>query len=321
MTGSNQDRPKQQAVPSGLRRAKQRVPAPVKSVARHGARGFGTLTAASRTDPDFLIIGTKRGGTTSLWNSLLSHPDCLPLFPKSQEIKSPHYFDINYGRGRDWYRSHFPTRRQRDRHERRTGRLPISGESSPYYMFHPMACARIARDLPNVKIIVSLRDPVERIWSHYNERFGSETEDLGFEDALAAEDSRLAGEVDRILVGAPDYYSRHHDLSSYLARGRYPDQLRPCLDAFAPDRLLVLRAEDYYTDEMGELQRIADFLGIAPFPEQTAPRRYNHLPRAEMSPSTRTWLTDYYRDDVASLEAALGRSFDWPNFRTEPGDG
>lgn len=305
----------QEQVLTPFRQLKARVPEPLKAGYRRSARAIGWASAPARTDPDFLIIGTKRGGTTSLWYALAGHPDVLPLFPAAQELKSAHYFDINYRRGRQWYRSFFATRAARVRHLRRTGNPPLAGEASPYYMFHPLAAERIRADLPGVKLLVSLRDPVERLWSHYFERVAGHTETLPIADALAAEPERLAGQTQRIVEQAPHYYSHHHDLSSYLARGRYLEHLQAFLDRFGPDQLLILRAEDYYTDPEAELDKVARHLGLRPFPANAQTAHYNRLPRAPMPPELRAELVDYYRPHVASLEAALGRSFNWRNFR------
>jgi hypothetical protein len=300
---------RQLEVPSRLRAAKKRIPAPVKALARATTRGYGVATSPLRTDPDFLIVGTKRGGTTSLWNALVAHPDVLAMFPATQEIKSPHYFDIHYDKGRAWYRSHFATRRQRERHERRTGRTAVTGEASPYYMFHPLAPERIAHDLPAVRVVMSLRNPVERIWSHYHERVAGRTETLSFKAALEAEQDRLSGEEERIRAEAPGYYSFHHDLSSYLARGRYAEHVRRVIEVIPAERLLILRAEDFYADSAGELRRLFAFLGISEHAVQ-APH-YNRLPRSSMPDDVRAQLEDYYRPHVAELEALLGRRMQW----------
>jgi hypothetical protein len=287
--------------------------------AREQVRGmlvrYGERTSDQRPLPDFLIIGTKRGGTTSLWFALAGHPDVAPLFPALQELKSPHYFDIHYDKPLGWYRSFFATRGQLRRHEARTGRRAFTGEASPYYMFHPLAAERIAKVLPEVKLVVSLRDPVERLWSHYNERLAGRTETLGVEQAVDAEGGRLAGEVERIVAEQPGYYSFHHDLSSYLARGRYLEHLQPYLDRFGQDQLLVLRAEDYYSDPQGELAKVSAHVGLAPFVDQGTPEHYNKLPRSSMPDALRARLVEYYRPHVDALQAALDRDFRWKNFR------
>lgn len=307
--------PRQETVTTRLRRFKSALPEPVKAGLRGATRGVGLMTWSLRTRPDFLIIGTKRGGTTSLWFALAEHPDVAPLFPAAQELKSAHYFDIHYDRGPRWYRSFFATEGQLRAWQRRTGRRVVTGEASPYYMFHPLAALRIARDLPEVKLIVSLRDPVERLWSHYNERLAGHTETLGIAAALDAEEARLAGESERIVAEDPNYYSVHHDLSSYLARGRYLEQLAPFLERFGPDQLLILRAEDFYRDSRQELAKVADYLGISAFRSDRRPAHYNRLPRSELPDEIRCRLVEYYRPHVEQLQTALGRDFVWRNFR------
>ena len=141
--------------------------------AREQVRGmlvkYGERTSDQRPLPDFLIIGTKRGGTTSLWRYLIQHPLVPRLFP-AWNTKTSHYFEENFHRGEAWYRSHFPTARQRAALERRHGAPPKAGEAAPLYMFHPLGSSRVATVMPGVRLVVLLRDPVERAYSHWKER-------------------------------------------------------------------------------------------------------------------------------------------------------
>lgn len=285
-----------------LRAIKRRVPRPMRRLARYALRKYALRTADRRVLPDFLIIGAKRGGTTSLWNWLVRHPGVAPMFPATQQLKSPHYFDINFAHGERWYRAHFPTRKAR-------GEL-LCGEASPYYLFHPLAADRAHTTLPEAKIIVSLRNPVDRAYSNYWERRGSGAEPLtSFEDALIAEPTRLDGEEARIRADAR-HYSANHDCHSYLARGRYLDQLRPWFDRFDPAQILVLRFEDLVADEAGVYARVQQFLGLRTTPPPPA-ARYNRLPAPPMSDATRAWLIDYYAPHNAALQEFLGLTFDW----------
>ena len=111
--------------------------------ARVGARATGRMTQSARMQPAFLIVGAQRCGTTSMFKTLRQHPAVLA--PPLQ--KGIHYFDKNYDEGPGWYRSHFPLRAAARLRNKGSG-TPITGESSPYYMFHPLAADRIARDLP-----------------------------------------------------------------------------------------------------------------------------------------------------------------------------
>src|SRR5690606_30511881 len=141
----------------------------MKEAGRAVTRTGGRLTSRSRMLPDFLMVGTQRGGTTSLFRALAAHPAIVqPNFHKGV-----HYFDVNYTRGLSWYRGHFPMRAPAERRVAASGltggkegvRLPVAFESAGYYMHHPLAPERIARDLPGVKLIVLLRDPVIRAYS------------------------------------------------------------------------------------------------------------------------------------------------------------
>jgi len=290
---------------------KRHAPTWSKEVARSGFRRYGMLTSARRPLPDYLIIGTKRGGTTSLWRNLMQHPEVLPMFPAAENLKSPHYFDIHWDRGETWYRSYFPTERARSSRAREGARGAVVGEASPYYMFHPLAAERVSRAIPHVRLIVLLRNPTDRAYSHYRERRHEGTEPLDFRAALDAETERLAGEAAKI-VSRPEYYSRHHDFSSYLARGRYLEHLSPWLDLFSRSQLLILRSEDLYTDPHAVLAEVHRFLGLSEQPSGSGFEHMNYLPRPGMDPATRAWLDDYYRPHVAALEARLERSFGWP---------
>ncbi len=91
--------------------------------------------------PGFLIVGAQRCGTTSMYRALSEHP----AVRKAVLHKGVHYFDMNYDHGLAWYRAHFPLRAGAGA---RGGAGAVTFESSPYYMFHPLAAQRIAADLP-----------------------------------------------------------------------------------------------------------------------------------------------------------------------------
>jgi len=288
---------------------KRLLPAPVKESARSGLRVWGRATASTRPLPDFLIIGTKRGGTTSLWNYLLEHPGVLPMWPAAENLKSPHYFYWHYDRGLRWYRSHFPTRLRRSRARRHLGHPVVAGEASPYYLYDPRVPQRVAEVLPGVRLIVLLRNPVERAFSHYKERVRAGVEELSFEAALAAEPKRLAGEVETMLE-RPHHYSRPHDWYGYRDRGVYHPQLLSWQQCFPATSMLVLRSEDFYTDPTSTLQEVHRFLQLPERPLRN-PKRWNYEPAHDMLPETRTQLERFYRPHNAALVRLLGRDPMW----------
>jgi len=293
-----------------VERLRSVTPGSVVEVARSGARSYGKLTASARPMPDFLVIGAKKGGTTSVANWLAQHPDVMPMFPRMQRRKSPHYFDMNYWRGETWYRSHFPTRTARWAHSRRTGVGAVTGETSPYYLFHPWAAQRIKESAPDVRLIAVLREPVSRAYSNYWDRFatGNETLDT-FEQAIDAEESRLAGVSDESLRD-PKAYSFDHDHHTYLARGRYAEQLRRYFELFDREQLLVLTADELRSDPHGSFERVVQLLGVrvVPMELKSVNVRSGQPP---LDPATKERLRAYYAPHNQELYELLGTDLGW----------
>jgi hypothetical protein len=156
------------------------------------------------------------------------------------EPKETHYFDLNYERGPAWYAGLFP--------EPVDGRA--LGESTPEYLFLPWARDRMCRDLPDAKFIVSLRDPVERAWSHYSMLRARGREELSFEEALDRETERLR---DR------GSWSRY----GYASKGLYAKQLGELYAEVGRERVLVLMFEREVLEEPVEtFRRLCGFLGL-----------------------------------------------------------
>ena len=289
-------------------------PSVVRTAAKATLRRYGTITADRRPLPEFLIIGTKRGGTTSLWNYLISHPLVLPMFPSAQKMKSNAYFFSHYDRGPSWYRSHFATATQRASVERRVGHRPIAGEASPYYMYDPRVAERVRSVLPEVRLIVQLRNPVDRAYSHYGERVNAGVEPLSFEEALAAEPGRLQGEDQRMLAD-PYYYSEPHDWYSYRDRGIYAPQLSRWLELFPAEQIHIVRSEDLYADEQATVNQVVDFLGL-PRRHLDTVKRHNYRPATTMAHESRAELEDFYRPHNARLFEIIGRDLGWRDRRS-----
>jgi len=269
-----------------------------------GARVVARPTSSTRPLPNYLIAGTQRGGTTTLHHWLAGHPGVLP----ARLTKGVHWFDTAFGRSEAWYRSHFPSRRVHAAAARRLGYEPVVGEGSPYYMFHPFAPARIASVLPDPRLLVVLRDPIERAWSQYHHETARGFEDLPFEAALEAEASRLAGEAERLED--PRATSPSHQHHSYEARGRYAEQIERMWRAVGRDRVLVLFSEDLSGDPVGTMTTVHRFLGLPPVPPDTE-RRWNLRSKPAMPEAARARLVEAFRDPDARLAELLGRPVPW----------
>ncbi|MCP4308159.1 MAG: sulfotransferase domain-containing protein [bacterium] len=263
-------------------------------------------TTRWRVLPDYLIIGAQRSGTTSLQQLLCAHPNIT----SARLMKGVHYFDTAYHKGSDWYRLQFPTTAYARLLEGRTGAPLRVGEASPYYIFHPLALDRIHNDLPGVKLIAILRDPVERAISHHKHEVRRENEPLELQAALEAEASRLEGEAERIVRNQPGYNSKAHQTFSYVARGHYIKEVRSMLESFGRDRVLILSSEQLFSDPGPACSRIFEFLEVPPW----VPDGFPHMnPTADTSvpESVRKYLADAYAESNAELFALLGERFPW----------
>lgn len=244
-------------------------------------------TAHLRQDPDFIIIGTQRGGTTSLYRYLTEHPEIGAAFRK--EV---HYFDRYYDKGIDWYLAHFPER----------GEFPVVGEASPYYLFHPAAPERIRAAIPHAKTIALLRNPVDRAYSQYHMKVARGLETLTFEAAIECESDRLAASDDPL---SPAW--RHH---AYLARSTYVDQLRRWMANCPREQMLVLKSEEFYAEPERILHETQAFLGLSAG-SPAAFKTYHLAEYSPMEPATRKCLKDHFAPFNRQLYDLLGRDFRW----------
>jgi hypothetical protein len=266
-----------------------------------------SVDATARVLPDFLVIGAQKAGTTSLYAYLSTHPDILPAAHK--EI---HYFDLNYGEGERWYRAMFPTRRRIATVGRDGSRRVVTGEASPYYLFHPLAAARAAQTLPDARLIVLLRDPVQRAWSHYRHEVRAGRERLGFADALAAEPARLAGAEAALRAGLANAATVAHRTSSYIARGRYAQQLRRWLEHYPRESLLVVQAEDLFEAPVREFGRVVAHLGVVGMAQPRFEVFNAGRVTTPMDPDVQAELTAVFREPNAELADLLGIKLSWP---------
>ena len=259
-----------------------------------------------------------RSGTSTLARWLGDHPDVF-VAPG----KELHFFDRYYDKGLDWYRSLF------------AGSTTESqvGEATPNYLHEPLALRRIAKTLPQAHLLISLRDPIDRAYSHYWHNRSRGKEPLSFEEALAAEATRTGGDdIDRAWF-------------SYASRGDYMDQIEGLLSLFPREAVHIEIAEEMQTDPATALPRIYRFLGIDDqFLPEAVDRKVNayvefrsvalrrltrRLPRPlakplnrlnaktgqeypPMKPATRRMLDDRYREGNRRLAQFLGRTEIWP---------
>lgn len=268
-------------------------------------RWFGLLEPARRTElrwrmgqprvlPAAVILGAQKSGTSSLHNYLTQHAGVIA--PLRKEV---HYFDLNYGRGEAWYRAHFG----------RAGEPGLNVDSSPYYLYHPAVPQRLHALLPSAKLIVLLRDPVRRAYSHYWHERDKGRETLDFEAAVDAEPGRVEAAHRGLADGTLDR-SREHQHFSYLARGRYAEQLERWFAVHPPERFHIVRFEDLARDPLAVLDATLAFLGLPPAgPVSLEARNTRRYP--PMAEATAARLRVYFEPHNRRLERLLGRPMGW----------
>jgi hypothetical protein len=271
---------------------------------------YRAISYPLRLLPDFLIIGTQRGGTTSLYSYLIDRPGVGPA-----SVKELHFFDKKFHKGPSWYRAHFPTSIQKYSFELTRKQIFVTGEASAYYIFHPHAPKRVAKVLPQVKLIVLLRNPVDRAYSQYNFEVELGRETLSFEDALEREEERIGKETEKLLADE-HYASFDHSRYSYLARGIYVDQLQCWMSFFPPAQFLLLKSEEFYADPVAVLEQTSKFLNLSELAPHERTKKYklhnyNSTPYPKMDAATRKRLIEYFEPHNQRLYDFLGMNFDW----------
>lgn len=263
---------------------------------------YRLFTSEDRVLPNFLIIGAQKSGTTSLYSYLSQHPEI-----KRSYEKEVHFFDggvdpseDSFAKGDRWYRSHFPL--QRDISE---GQKVF--EASPLYLFNPLAPRRIYDLIPEVKLIAVLRNPVDRAISHYFHEQRLHRESLPIMEALQIEEERLKPSLEK-----QDYKSHNYIHYSYKSRGRYHEQLKRYFEIFPRKNILLLNSKHLFTDLDGSLEKVCEFVGVAPaYRTKNASPRNVGTNRTNIPPDVYEYLDNYFRPYNRQLCEMIGESYEW----------
>ena len=266
-----------------------------------GPRKLRKATAFLRAMPDFAVIGAPKCGTTSAYSFLCSHPDVEPALTK--EI---HYFDESFKRelGHLWYRHNFPAASPLRR------RGSITGEATTTYLLYPHAAAMMKEAAPGARIIVMLRDPVDRAYSDYHMMVRYGMEYMSFEDALSAERARVDSERARV-ESDPGFRWFYVPNYSYAGKGEYAPQLERWLACYGRDKILVETLEDLVRDPPAAGGRMLEFLGLNSKSVRQPPERLNEGRYPPMRDDTRRALAAKFEPHNQKLYELLGRDLGW----------
>jgi hypothetical protein len=262
-------------------------------------------SAPFRVLPDFLIIGAAKSATTTLYAYLEQSPHVAWSLRKEA-----FYFNQTFHWGLNWYRAFFPLRSAVARQAREVGGTVLTGEGSPDYIFHPHAARRVHETLPNAKLVAILRNPTDRAYSFYKHQIMRTNEPLTFEEAVDAEEGRLAGELEKMERDEryASFARQHH---SYKARGCYMEQLDGWLAHFPREQILVLITDDLQREPQAAVTELTEFLGLPPIEVQVPKRTHEGVRIDPMGEDVRERLVDYFRPHNARLAEFLGRELNW----------
>lgn len=253
-------------------------------------------TQRFRQLPTVVIVGAQKAGTTQLYAYMVKHPRVMPGAKKEVD-----YFSKQADRSVEWYRSRFPLQRQVAR--KRAHVL----EASPSYLPTPSALRQMKTVLPDARIVVLLRDPVSRAFSHYQHRKTRHLESRSFEEAVADELRNNAFPPQRGVALRQDAAP----MLDYVARGYYALQLELLLKLYARNRVLVIDSANLFADTNAACDRVFNFLGLDSFDVESSKVYNRGYYKEKIDPCVAARLREHYRPYDALLEELLGRPFRW----------
>ncbi|MEP6937387.1 MAG: sulfotransferase domain-containing protein [Chthoniobacterales bacterium] len=244
---------------------------------------------------DFILAGAQKAGTTALHYFLEKHPNIA--LSDDQEL---HFFDNEnrFAQTVDYAELH--------RHFRVTHRTRVSGECTPTYTYWKPALERIWNYNREIKLIILLRNPAERAFSHWNMQRERGFDPLDFLPALQAEPQRLAE--------AAPLQSRRF---SYLDRGFYSEQLERVNRFFPKQQVLVLKYETFRDEQQKSLATVLEFLGVPPLRSVRFKERNKIAYERRMTRKEADYLAEIYRSEIEKIEQLLG--WDCSDWRSSAG--
>ncbi len=233
----------------------------------------------------FIVAGVQKAGTSALDLYLREHPElCLPKDKELHFFDTDHCFAVEPVDYAAYHACFSPGPGHR-----------LLGEVTPAYLYWPTAAQRIARYNPAMRLIVVLRNPITRAFSHWNMSRRTGREPLPFRQALEAEPERLRALP---LELAKSF--------TYIDRGYYTGQLERLWRYFPREQTIVFKSEDLLGAHAEVLARVADFLGIAPFPPLAQKRAEVREYNVAMGAEEKRYLAGLYETEIGALERLLG---------------
>ena len=256
-------------------------------------RHYYGITSTSRALPNFLIIGGVRCGTTSLYYNLCQHPSV-----EKAAYDEIGYFDDNYHLGLNWYRSMFPTKNRIEKIRKKTGNC-ITGEDTPFYIWNEDAIKRIKKSLQQIKLIVILRNPVDRAYSNYHLSVRKGNEKRSFNDAIRQDIKFIDLKNNNNEKLTNEDFKR-----SYVAKGLYYEQLLKWFNEFDEKQICIIFTENLKNNPVETMKTVFKFLelpnlSIEKYEKQ---KMFNYK---KMDEKIREELTEFYKENNKKLSELI----------------
>lgn len=243
---------------------------------------------------NFLIVGAQKAGTTALFEGLSNHPEIgVP------DIKELHFFDNDgfFSESQVDYRTY-------ESQFNFNNRVKLYGEATPSYMYWASSMKRIWTYNKNMKLIVVLRNPIYRAFSHWNMQVERNIENRDFYYCIRNESERLKN-------ATPTDIRKY----SYVERGLYARQLERILQYFDKKHLLVIKYEEFRENQEATVEQVLDFLNVSSIDHEVKLNKTHAIPyKKKISEKEFDYLSDFYKNDIDKVEKMLGWDcLDWKN--------
>jgi len=254
---------------------------------------FRKTLSFNRMEPSFIIIGEARCGTTSLFNYISQNDKVLP--PVKKEI---HFFDYKFHKKKGWYKSFFPFVKE--------GK--ITGEATPYYFSHPKAAKRIKETYPDIKVILVLRNPIDRAISSFYKQRDLKIEPIeSIEKAIDIEEDRLKDSMKNMSTNSD--YDFNHKNYAYAKRGLYYENLERWKSLFDEDQMLIFEFEELFGNIDVNYDKVIEFLNIDK--QNISFRHFNKGTYDNIDAEFRMKLSSYFDESNQKLYKMLKSNYNW----------
>jgi|SaaInlStandDraft_2_1057019.scaffolds.fasta_scaffold35750_1 hypothetical protein len=269
-------------------------------------KSFRHLTADLRLKPDFLILGYPKCGTTSLYDYLVQHPNVGSTYRK--EIN---FFNLSFSKGMRWYKNHFPLIFKKFFFEKKFHSNFITGEATPLYISHPLALSRIKSMFPNIKLILLLRNPIDRSFSHFHHQRRGKLEPIEFFDEVITLDKERNSILNKKLQNNEiNETNQGFFMPPYIEMGKYVKDIEKLFSLFDKKQIMIILTDDLNKNRDDVLKKVHSFLEIPSFIiSDFSHKNVGHYESIKLE--TRKSLIDFYKPYNQELEHLLGLKLNW----------